>query len=87
MKYFWALFLIFLGIVLLGAEVGAYSSNELRNVARLWPVFLIILGIDLLFKKARYGYVVTTLLMLIVFGGIIAYLFYGWLPSCLLIIR
>jgi hypothetical protein len=82
MKYFWSLFLIFLGTVILGAEIGIYSWWKLAEVARLWPSLLIIAGLNLLIKGIKYSNIITFFITLVFFTGIVAYLFYGWTPMC-----
>ncbi|MBW6431858.1 hypothetical protein K0A96_01575, partial [Patescibacteria group bacterium] len=63
MRYFWALLLISLGVIFLGAEFGYWGYDQVSQIWQFWPLVLVFAGLDMLTKKYKYGW----LLMLVAF--------------------
>ncbi len=73
----WPLLLIGAGILLLLREFG-YLELDVGTVLRYWPIILILVGIDLLFgRRSALGTLLSVLIVVVVFGGLLAFLFLG----------
>lgn len=55
MRYFWALLLLSLGIIFLGAEFGYWGYDQASQIWQFWPLVLVFAGLDLLTKRSRFG--------------------------------
>ena len=67
---FWPLLLVGGGVMLLLSNLGYLPWQSWAIIGRLWPLLLVALGIDLLIgPRSAVGAVVSTLLILILIGG------------------
>ncbi|MFH1929599.1 MAG: DUF5668 domain-containing protein [Chloroflexota bacterium] len=67
---FWPLLLVGGGVMLLLSNLGYLPLQSWAIIVRLWPLLLVALGIDLLIgRRSAVGAVVSTLLILILIGG------------------
>jgi len=75
---FWPLVFISAGVMLLLVNLGYLPRQSWAVVWRLWPVLLIALGIDVLFgRRSVFGAVFGGLLILLLFGGVVAVVFFA----------
>jgi hypothetical protein len=70
---FWPLVLIGAGVMLLLSNLGYVPWSSWNVLWRLWPVLLIALGVDVLFgRRSMAGALLSGVLMIALFGGVIA---------------
>jgi predicted membrane protein len=67
----WAVFLIFLGVLLMLNTSGVVPWGIWTSVWRFWPLLLILGGIQILFGEYLWGRIVVGLIALLLFAGII----------------
>jgi hypothetical protein len=74
----WPLLLIGAGVLLLLREFGHLEIDLGELLWRYWPVLLILVGIDLLFgRRSPLGTLLSVLIVVVIFGGLLAFLFLG----------
>lgn len=61
-SFFWPIFLIILGILLLLNNLGILSWDIWNNLWKFWPLFLILIGLEMLLGKGRLTNVLITLI-------------------------
>jgi hypothetical protein len=75
MRYFWALLLLSLGLIFLGAEFGYWGYDQVSQIWQFWPLVLVFAGLDLLTKRFRFGGLLMLLAFLLSAGFIYATIF------------
>lgn len=74
----WPVLLIGAGVLLLLREFGYLEMDVGTLLWRYWPIILILVGIDLLFgRRSPLGTLLSVLIVVVVFGGLLAFLFLG----------
>ncbi|MBN2101052.1 hypothetical protein JW710_04155 [Candidatus Dojkabacteria bacterium] len=71
-RFVWAVFWIFVGVILLLNTTGLLSWGVWGILWRFWPVFIVIWGIQLIFGRSKLGGCVSGLLAFSVFSLIVA---------------
>ena len=69
-----AFLLIFLGIVFLLNNFGWLDKSIWPQIWQLWPMLLILLGTSWLIGDSWLGRLLTLIISLVVFGGLLIYL-------------
>ena len=73
---FWPMILVGVGVMLLLANLGILPWQSWGALWRFWPLLLVLLGLDVLIgRRSTAGAIFSTLLILILIGGIVAI---GW---------
>ena len=73
---FWPLFLITVGSILLLSNLGILPPNSLSLLWRFWPLILVIMGLDILLgRKSAIGSIITSLVAILLIGGVLAFVF------------
>jgi hypothetical protein len=74
----WPVLLIGAGVLLLLREFGYLGLDLGQLLWRYWPILLILVGIDLLFgRRSPLTTLLSVLLVVLVVGGLLAFLFLG----------
>ncbi len=76
----WGVFLICLGIVPLGVQLGWIDARTAASILRLWPLILVGIGLSLVLRMTRYR-VLGGVLSAAVMGLVIGVFFAGGLAS------
>jgi len=74
---FLGIFLVFLGIVLLGKSTGWYEVNISVNLWQLWPLLIIFIGLSLLSRGRRSSFIITVVVTIIVIAIVGFMMFFG----------
>ncbi len=74
---FLGIFLIFLGIVLLGKSTGWYEVNISVNLWQLWPLLIIFIGLSLLSRGRWSSFIITVVVTIIVIAIVGFMMFFG----------
>ena len=62
-SFFWPLFLITVGGVLLLSNFGILPPGSINTLWRFWPLILVVMGLDILFgRRSSAGAIITTLI-------------------------
>lgn len=70
------LVVLFVGIIFLLNNLGLVPWNVWDGLWRFWPVVVILIGIKILAGRTLFGRMLSTLFLIFVFAGILAYIFY-----------
>jgi hypothetical protein len=81
-RFFWGIFIIFLGLVFLAQAVGIISGTNVGEFfARIWPVFIIFVGLSILsrggFISGLLSAIISIMLMAVIFLSIIGVPIFG----------
>jgi len=75
---FWPLLLISIGVILLLSNLGFLPPNSLSLLWRFWPLALVIIGLDILLgRKSAVGSIITSLVAILLIGGVLAFIFFA----------
>lgn len=75
---FWPLFLIAIGSILLLSNLGILPPNSMDLLWRFWPLVLVIIGLDILLgRRSALGSIITSLVAILLLGGVLAFLFFA----------
>jgi len=73
---FWPLVLIAIGTIFLLSNLGILPPNAIDLMWRFWPLILIIIGVDILLgRRSAIGSIITSLLTIILIGGVLFFVF------------
>jgi len=75
-SFFWPLFLITVGVILLLSNFGILPPGSINILWRFWPLILVVIGLDILFgRRSSAGAVITTLLAGVFIVGVLLFAF------------
>lgn len=75
-SFFWPLFLITVGIILLLSNFGILPPGSINMLWRFWPLILVVMGLDILFgRRSSVGAAITTLLAVVFIVGALLFAF------------
>jgi hypothetical protein len=70
---FWPFLLIGVGVILLLSNLNILPGNAFAIIWRFWPLLLVVIGLDLLLgRRSALGSIISSLVALIMFGGVLA---------------
>jgi len=78
---FLGIFLVFLGIVLLGKSTGWYEINFGVNLWQIWPLLIIFIGLSLLSRGRWSSFIITMVVTIIVIAIVGFMMFFGTCPK------
>lgn len=65
MRWFWGALIIFVGVVILGVNLGWWALANIGNLWQLWPLILIVIGVSIIFRHFRFGWIVTLVIFIL----------------------
>lgn len=77
----WALFVIFLGVVLLLNNLGVVPWTVWVGLWKFWPLLLVLWGVQLILGGSWGAALATAILTLLIFGGLVALVLSSFLPD------
>jgi hypothetical protein len=80
-RWIWGLIIVFIGVVLLGANLGWWSTTAVLDLWQLWPLILILWGVSLIFKRWSFGWIIVLIAFLAGLWIAVAWLLPNSLPS------
>ena len=70
---FWPFLLIGVGVILLLSNLNILPGNAFAIIWRFWPLLLVVIGLDLLLgRRSTLGSIISSLVALIMLGGVLA---------------